>query len=536
MKRSLSQNPPWYFRWDRLVILGLVSAFAAVLVRTAWMSDDAYITLRAVRHFVDAPTHALVYNVGERVQVYTHPLWTLLLAAAYFVTREAYHTPILLSLAISLGAVGLLAARVARTAAAAVLGLTILILSKAFVDYSTSGLENPLTHLMVVAFAVVYLGRKATLRTLFLLSLLSGLVMLNRMDAILLVAPALAVVFVRTDSPPPHGGLTKLGAVALGFLPVLAWIGFATIYYGFPFPNTAYAKLNTGIAPRALVDQGFIYLANSFRLDPLTLVVIGAGVLVAMVKRTWTNAGLALGMLLYVGYTVSIGGDFMSGRFLAAPLLVAVILICRAGYVTHAVSLLLPLLLVLLIGLASPHAPVYSGPDAGLALTIPELIDAHGISDERLFYFRATGWLTPDGIRRAPDISWWAEKAAEYQGQPVVQGCAVGIYGYYIAPAAHIVDYCAALVDPLLARLPTVDPENWRIGHFARTVPDGYLETLTTGRNQIRDPALAEFYAKLSTIVHGELFSVDRLVTIWKMNTGQYDDLLDASAYGPVAP
>ena len=37
----------------------------------------------------------------------------------------------------------------------------------------------------------------------------------------------------------------------------------------------------------------------------------------------------ALSALLYVLYTVSVGGDFMSGRFFAMPFLVAVMVISR---------------------------------------------------------------------------------------------------------------------------------------------------------------------------------------------------------------
>ena len=28
----------------------------------------------------------------------------------------------------------------------------------------------------------------------------------------------------------------------IGFAPAIAWLAFATVYYGFPFPNTAYAN------------------------------------------------------------------------------------------------------------------------------------------------------------------------------------------------------------------------------------------------------------------------------------------------------
>ena len=52
---------------------GLV-AFAWVLLRTAWLCDDAYISFRVVENAVSG--HGLRWNVADRVQVFTHPLWS----------------------------------------------------------------------------------------------------------------------------------------------------------------------------------------------------------------------------------------------------------------------------------------------------------------------------------------------------------------------------------------------------------------------------------------------------------------------------
>ena len=43
--------------------------FLVVLVRSAWVSEDAYITLRTVDNFVNG--YGLRWNVSERVQTYT---------------------------------------------------------------------------------------------------------------------------------------------------------------------------------------------------------------------------------------------------------------------------------------------------------------------------------------------------------------------------------------------------------------------------------------------------------------------------------
>ena len=52
--------------WILVAALGL--ALAAMVVRLAWLSDDAYITLRCVENLMRG--HGPVWNVGERVQAY----------------------------------------------------------------------------------------------------------------------------------------------------------------------------------------------------------------------------------------------------------------------------------------------------------------------------------------------------------------------------------------------------------------------------------------------------------------------------------
>jgi arabinofuranosyltransferase len=93
---------------------------------------------------------------------------------------------------------------------------------------------------------------------------------------------------------------------------------------------------------------------------------------------------------------------------------------------------------------------------------------------------------------------------------------AVGFLGYFAGPQVHIVDHLG-LGDPLLARRPA-RPE-WRIGHYFRDLPVGYVHTLRSGRNVIADPYVAMQYEQLTRITQGPLFSRRRWRAIWRMNT-----------------
>ena len=143
--RACCRGPSWPL---------LLLVFLAVLVRTAWISDDGLISLRTVLNVTHG--NGLTFNVGERVQTFTHPLWLALLTAGYLVIGNVYYAAFALSIAASMWVFWLAVSRAASTWQAWVAAAALLS-SRAFVDYSTSGLENPLANLLLAAFVAVFL-------------------------------------------------------------------------------------------------------------------------------------------------------------------------------------------------------------------------------------------------------------------------------------------------------------------------------------------------------------------------------------------
>ena len=499
-------------RWTRPAPWAALLLFAVIVVRLAWLSDDAYITFRVVDNAVAGL--GLTWNPAERVQAYTHPLWLFLLLAGRLATGELYYTAIWLSVALSVAAAALVAYR--RPPLVAALGVAVLALSRAFVDFSTSGLENALSHLLLAAFLALWFGRPPEAsgfddRRLFALALLAGLLALNRSDALLLALPALLYALWRRRSA------RAVLWVALGFLPLALWTAFSLFYYGFLFPNTAYAKLATGIPALALARQGWLYLLNSLRWDPLTLAVVGAAVALGVASRRGAVVAVAAGIALYLLYVVRIGGDFMSGRFLTLPLLAAVMLLVEGLSSRYTKNRLLTLAAAVALLALTGRAPVWlAGNPTGDAARRDG-----DIADERAYYTPNTGLFAD----RVPHP--WAEQGLilRAEGPAVVEHGNVGLLGYYAGPAVHIIDR-NGLTDPLLARLPVRDPAGWRIGHFRRTVPAGYAETLRGGVNVIADANLAAYYEPLRLATRGPLWDRARLAAVWRLNTGAYDALL----------
>lgn len=72
------------------------------------MAEDAFISFRVVHNFVEG--YGLRWDIDERVQVFTNPLWTLLHIPLYALTREVFYTTIVLGTALSTLTAGLLCA------------------------------------------------------------------------------------------------------------------------------------------------------------------------------------------------------------------------------------------------------------------------------------------------------------------------------------------------------------------------------------------------------------------------------------------
>ncbi|HMD37520.1 MAG TPA: hypothetical protein VKH42_21240, partial [Vicinamibacterales bacterium] len=209
---------------DARLLLGAVLLVAAVvLVRTAWMNDDAYITFRTVDNALHG--YGLRWNAADRVQTYTNPLWMLVMTAAAAITHDMYYTSLAIQIVLSLTVFALVVRRVAVSIQAAVLGASALLLSKSFIEYSTSGLENPLTHLLLVLIVLRASRIDRGPRRLFALSFLAALMMVNRLDTSLLVAPLLAVELWRSDV---RARDTWTAALA-GFSPLVAWECFSIV-------------------------------------------------------------------------------------------------------------------------------------------------------------------------------------------------------------------------------------------------------------------------------------------------------------------
>jgi len=513
-----------------------ITAVAVVAFRLAWLSDDSLITLRTALNI----THGWGpgFNATESVQAYTHPLWFLLWVVIGVTTNQWVWGILLAGILMTATAVGVLAWR--TTSVARIVLLTgMLIFSNGFIEYSTSGLENPLAYLSVaVAFALsvsIFSGRNGKWWILpTLLGLTFAAIFLTRFDLIVLVAPV-AIVLIYTQ----RRSWSVIAVAAVSFtVPVVAWFSWTWLTYNSLIPNTFAAKRNVEIPQFELAIQGLRYFSVSFEHDPVLLILLAVGVFAGLLFggvliRAWT-----LGVVLYLLYVISIGGDFMASRFMAVPALVSALILASISlkdtstvstgeightapkdlWVAPGVSVLALTFLALGASLSGSTPTAIANPQTQ-RWEFEQNTNA-GVSDERGFYVSngkglkelidnlSLAYINPDiaplgdgsGLNRTlREINKAAQNWPYNDGaftNPSEVGAFCGGLGYLgmaTGPITHLVDSCA-LTDRFLAERAFVplEPYAWRAGHLAREIPAGYVDALVTGDpTRVQDPRLA---------------------------------------------
>jgi hypothetical protein len=279
--------------------------------------DDAVISLTYARNIADGA--GAVWNPGgARVEGYTNPLWTVVMAAIEKLGLSAALVPLaisLLSAALVLGAAALaacLARRLAPTARRAPLLAALFVgLYYPLVYWALRGMEVGLITFLVLAAAL--LGER--LRTAFsgrdlaVLCAVMAAGLLTRDDFVVpagVVGIWLMVVLRGRDRVVAFAALAGTGAVAVG-----GQLAFRLSYYGEPLPNTYYLKVaGQPVGPR--LWRGLMTLLAVALADLVFVVGFVVAGRRAATKRSSFGAlaGLCVALIAALAvYSVYVGGD-----------------------------------------------------------------------------------------------------------------------------------------------------------------------------------------------------------------------------------
>jgi len=532
----------WYTkrRWWHLATLCTILLYVYLFVANAWVVDESYITFRTIDNFLHG--YGLTWNVGERVQGYTHPMWMFMVAGGAFFSSEFHFTVIAVSLLCSLGVLAFSGwffspgASRGQVVQGWKMPLFVLLLcsSKAYIDFSTSGLENPLSHLLAALFVVRLLQlleregplSESNLLGLYLIASISGF---NRLDTVLLYAPSLlycSVISMRSLR------FRLLRVAVVGTLPVTLWMLFSIVYYGFPFPNTYYAKLAaSGANSSAMLRFGLDSFRNSWSWDLVTQLTIVVGI-VASVVREQQNGGsrvrmpplmLVVGMVLYLAYVLfnAASATHMSGRFFSVPFVIAALVTVHALDSRQLAVVLVAV--AAFFGATSDRASIKFG-----TKHYAKGFDAPSVIDTKLAVYEEGAAL----INYKPGVVFpnheWYDAGLRFRAsdKKVMVYSTPGYFGYAAGPDKWVIDGMG-LCDPLLGRMPGSPHPNRKGGHYIRELPEGYLETFIKPGTQLSDPSLQQYFDIIVSITRGPVFRWQRFQHIWEMNLGRHQHLLN---------
>ncbi len=150
------------FKYKKFDYFCINCNFFLLVFYFAWICDDAFITFRYVDNFISG--YGLVYNTGERVQGFTHPLWLFLLSFGGILRFDLFYWAIFLGLLFN-GLTVFYYAKMTKNNEGFYFGIAFFIIvlysCSSFVDFQTSGLESSLNHflLLMITRSVYFSGR-----------------------------------------------------------------------------------------------------------------------------------------------------------------------------------------------------------------------------------------------------------------------------------------------------------------------------------------------------------------------------------------
>jgi len=310
----------------------LIALIGAWIYR--WVDEDAFINFRIIDNLLAG--HGLVFNVGERVEVDSDPLWLFTLTALHEILPFLAVEWLSVLLGLFFTVVGFLSGGRAIQQLAFSrqethvfpIGLLIVSVVAGVWEFSTSGLEMSMVFAWLGISFLMLVGVERSRSRPLPAAAVMGLGTLIRPELALgsLVFLAALLVIIASSksnwSGPPSWWL-RFGAPVLVFIALpLAYEIFRMGYYALVIPNTGLAKAGGA----AWWSQGLTYLWNFVAPYALWLPLALAVPFLWLPVRAWWKKGDRLGVIVLctplaiavadVVYVVHLGGDYMHARLL----------------------------------------------------------------------------------------------------------------------------------------------------------------------------------------------------------------------------
>lgn len=319
-----------------LPLAGLIGLFIYFCTKNSHIQDDAYITFRYVKNFIEG--NGLVFNIGERVEGYTNFSWALLMSALAKLNFDIIN----ISQNIS-GFFGVLAVIATFYVSGLIvlprdssqkkisnienydkyfnlIPIILIVFTEAFVYWAVSGMESSLFVFFVLLSFFFYLKEKDNEKINYKLGIVLALASLTRPEGpyIFAIIYAHKIFFIFLNNFRQGLNFTfkkiftrnNLIEISIFIVPFVLHMLFRLLYYGHLFPNTFYAKTNFTLTS---FETGLKYF-EAVRKDYLLygILLIAPVFLFKLKSIRFEVSFLYFFTIVYSVYIILVGGDVLA--------------------------------------------------------------------------------------------------------------------------------------------------------------------------------------------------------------------------------
>lgn len=329
MQRVL-RSPAFYLALAALILTAHQTFYAWELGLDA--VDDAYISFRYAKNLVRG--EGLIFNSGERVEGYTNFLWAVLVAPAIALGLEPGPFSMLLGATFAIATIILIYKLFPPSLSpwAAAIAALFLAADGSFALWSVSGMETALFGFLLTWGMLLYLREEQDERYPIFTGLILASASLARPEGVLAFSLTMLHSIIRRaargESLLAPAEILRAASFLGLWLPYFLW---RWGYYGYPLPNTFYAKVTTS-GPVSQIARGVDHLMTFLSVRLAWLLIPLA--LWPLLRRKITVDFTYLGLIVsgFWAYIIYVGGDWSVGRFFA-PVMPAFYLLVANGLI-----------------------------------------------------------------------------------------------------------------------------------------------------------------------------------------------------------
>ena len=323
--------------WQRRALLTVIALAAVWHARYYdFFCDDAFIALRYAKNLIEH--HELAYNLGQRVEGFTSPLWVLLISALGSLGLQLPDATRLLGVGAALLTFWALCRfwdELSPKAPWLVLApAAALAMSAPFAAWTLGGLETPLFVALFTSTLALMAraARERDLRSSLQAGLSAALCVLCRPEGATLIAIGSVVICLPSPTFPER----RFRRLLAWFAPIALLVGgyelFRLGYYGYPLPNTFYVKTSgIGLWQRGASYLGFAVSEFGWTLVGTCLLSLSYLQILGYRHRREQSSRssrvllpcTSVAALIHLLYLARIGGDFLDLYRFLTPLLPA---------------------------------------------------------------------------------------------------------------------------------------------------------------------------------------------------------------------